>query len=104
MIDVAKHLKTALTGIDGINTVAIGIEPNISPKDYPMIRIVPVNAVPDDSLTHYERIQFDVFVGLADKLDKDGYELIYETLESWEAEIKARISTNANAAFFWKGT
>lgn len=104
MIQVAKIAKEALTGITGINTVAIGIEPNISPKDYPMIRVVPVDARPDNSIASYERVMLNVYVGIADKFDKDGYEAIYETLQAYEDEIKTRLNTASDAAFFWKST
>ena len=60
MIQLAKIAKTALTGINGINTLAIGIEPNLSPKQYPMIRIVPVESRPDQSISQYNRATIDI--------------------------------------------
>lgn len=104
MINLAKIAKEALSGINGIQTIAIGIEPNITPRDYPMIRILPIDARPDQSIGDYERVQLDIYIGLADKFDKDGYEQIYETLESFERQVKDRLNTDNNAAFFWKFT
>ena len=69
-----------------------------------MIRIVPIDSRPDNSITTYEKISFDIFIGIADKTDKDGLELIYETLEVWETEIKTRMATAETAAFFWRST
>lgn len=34
-------LRDALAGIDGVETCRVGLEPDISPDDYPLIRIVP---------------------------------------------------------------
>jgi len=49
-------------------------------------------------------VQLNVYVGIADKFDKDGYEAIYETLQAYEDQIKTRLNTASNAAFFWKST
>lgn len=104
MIEVAKIAKTALEGIAGINTVEIGIAKNISPKDYPIIRIVPVDSRPDQSISDYKRVNLTVFIGVSNLSDKDGMEAIYETLEQWEREVIERLNTAQGAAFFWKGT
>lgn len=36
-----ESLKTALAGLPGVQTCRIGLEDNITPDDYPIIRIVP---------------------------------------------------------------
>jgi hypothetical protein len=104
MLEIAKLAKTALTGIEGVQSVGIGIEPNLAPKDYPMIRIVPVESRPDNSLSHYHNVQLDIYIGLADKFAKDGYEAIYQQLDNWEAEVVNRLNQVSGAAFFWKYT
>jgi len=104
MIKVAKVAKDALMGIPGITTVKIGIEPNITPKDYPIIRIVPVDARPDNSIAGHERVSLDIYIGIADKFAKDGYEAIYEALQTFENDVKSRLNAASGAAFFWKLT
>jgi hypothetical protein len=41
MMDLLEVLRDALANIDGIVTCKIGMEDNICPDDYPIIRIVP---------------------------------------------------------------
>lgn len=104
MLDVEKIAKQALVGIDGIKTVKIGIEPHMSPNDYPIIRIVPDETRPDQSVTDLTRAYFNIYIALADKFDSDGYEAIYDTLAVWEEEVKTILSATEGAAFFWKST
>lgn len=104
MIEVARHIKSALTGISGIKTVEIGIEPNLSPKDYPIIRIVPTVTKPDNVLANTEETPFDIYVGIADKTERDGLETVYEALEAYQNEIIKRLHLSNEATFFWRQT
>ena len=104
MIKIAKDLKVLLSDIHGINTVKIGLEPNITPKDYPLIRIVPVESSPTNDISGTTKTTMTVYVGIADKFDKDGLELVYETLEVFETEIKSRFKTSPDSTFIWRST
>lgn len=95
MIDVniyeaIKEIKEMLAGIDGINTLKIGIEPNISPSDYPIIRIV-INRNTLSNTNGWENdIYFSVYFGA--KIDDiKGIENIYKYLYTLENEIKKRL-------------
>ncbi len=86
-----KQIKERLTNLDGIKTLKIGIEPNISPSDYPIIRIVVNrNTIADDFDKWANDIYFSVYFGA--KIDeKKGLESIYEYLYTLEATIKERL-------------
>ena len=57
-----KQIKERLTNLDGIKTLKIGIEPNISPSDYPIIRIVANrNTIADDFDKWANDIYFSVY-------------------------------------------
>lgn len=44
--DLMANLKAALAAIEGVNTCRIGLEANLTPEDYPIIRIVPSRLMP----------------------------------------------------------
>ncbi|MDA3046702.1 hypothetical protein OFO10_05975 [Campylobacter sp. VBCF_06 NA8] len=83
-------IKEKLEGIEGIKTLKIGIEPNISPSDYPIIRIV-INKNDLTQSNGWENdIYFSVYFGA--KIDeKVGLENIYKYLYDLEREIKNRL-------------
>jgi hypothetical protein len=41
-----NNLKAALAAIEGVNTCKVGLEQNMQPDDYPIIRIVPSRLLP----------------------------------------------------------
>lgn len=86
-----KEIGKLLIGIKGIKSLKIGLEPNISPSDYPIIRIVPNEIrLSDDFDLWASDISFSVYFG-AQLHEKIGLEKIYEQLYSLEYEIKERL-------------
>lgn len=85
--DTLKEVKKLLESVKNVKTLKIGIEPNISPSDYPIIRIVSTrNELNNDDLWSYD-IYFNVYFGA--KLDeKIGLEKIYQALYTMEKDIK----------------
>jgi len=71
--------------IDFVRTVKIGIEPNLSPEDYPMVRVVPQRLTP--SAPYNQRlIEVGIYFG-ANTLSSDGMEKVYDDLFYLEEEI-----------------
>ena len=102
-IQILTHLKQILTPINDIKTVKIGIEKDLNPTNYPMIRIVPTKSTKGDALGS-EITQIDILVG--GNLDAfDGLEANYTQLNEWEESIKTILATNDDVAtFIWQDT
>jgi len=78
-------LRDSLSDIDGVKTCKIGVETGISPIDYPLIRLVPVRAVPGtpyNSRTAEVSVYFGVNI-----TESEGLEYVYQQLLVLEAEI-----------------
>lgn len=71
--------------IDFVRTVKIGIEPNISPEDYPLVRVVPQRLTP--TAPYNQRlVETGIYFG-ANTLANDGMEKVYDDLFYLEEEI-----------------
>lgn len=71
--------------IDFVNSVKIGIEPNISPEDYPLVRVVPQRLTP--TAPYNKRlVETGIYFG-ANTLSSDGMEKVYDDLFYLEEEI-----------------
>ena len=44
MMTMLESLRDALAGVPGVQSCKVGLEDNITPDDYPIIRIVPSQA------------------------------------------------------------
>lgn len=91
MMTVLEGLRDALATIPGVKSCAIGVESNISPIDYPMIRIVPSRITlgrPYDKRTSETLIYFGV-----NKANSEGLEKVYDELFTLEALIIEKLKT-----------
>lgn len=85
MMAVLEAARDSLATIPGVKSCAIGIEPNISPADYPMIRLVPSRITvgrPYDKRTCETLVYFGM-----NKATSEGLESVYEALFDLEALI-----------------
>ena len=85
MFAALEALRDALKVIAGVSSSKIGIEANISPADYPMIRLVPVRIEP--GAPYNQRTSEVVIYFGANIVESEGLELVYETLLEMESEI-----------------
>jgi len=85
MYAVLVALRDALGVIDGVTTCKIGIERNISPASYPMIRLVPARILPGKPYNQ-RTSEVQVYFG-ANVAEASGLESVYEELLTLEAEI-----------------
>ena len=79
-----------LDQIAGVTTCRIGLEPDIAPEDYPIIRIVPVriekgghNSRRSAAITVYVAVDVDAF--------ESGMGAVYDALLDLEAQILERM-------------
>lgn len=102
-IQILSHLKQLLSTVTGINTIEIGIEKDLNPTDYPMIRIVPLKSS-DGTVLGSEKTQIDILVG-SNLSDFVGLEANYMQLNDWEEQIKTILGTNSQVATYqWQDT
>jgi hypothetical protein len=85
MYAVLEALRDALAVIDCVTTCKIGIEKNISPASYPMIRVVPTRILPGKPYNQ-RTADVQIYFG-ANVSESQGLESVYEELLTLEAEI-----------------
>lgn len=91
MMAALTAAKTALATIPGVISCKIGFEENISPADFPLIRIIPTRLSPGrpyDKRTCEVRIVFGM-----PTTNSEGLEDVYDDLFTLEASIIAKIKT-----------
>jgi hypothetical protein len=99
MMDLLDSLKSTLATIPGVMTCRIGLEDNITPDDYPIIRIVPSSAGQGAAYAH-RKIELLIYFGMPiqafdDSPDSSGrvrLEKLYAALLDMEAAIMTAIS------------
>jgi hypothetical protein len=85
--EILAQIKGTLALVDGIATCAIGLEANITPSDYPLIRIVPTRLIPKDEVGNRALIELTLYFGDALLESADGLEAVYQRLLALESEI-----------------
>lgn len=83
--------RDALAGIAGVASCKIGLEANISPADYPLIRLVPSRLTPGKPYSG-RTIETLVYFG-AQTAKSEGLETVYGDLFDMEAAIIAEIQS-----------
>jgi hypothetical protein len=89
--DIVTQIKTTLAAISGIASCRIGLEANITPTDYPLIRIVPTRLTPEDEIGNRATLAITVYFGDALLESSDGLETVYARLFAREAAIREAI-------------
>jgi len=57
--EILTQIKETLAVLPGIASCQIGLEANITPSDYPLIRIVPTRLTPEDDVGHDATLVID---------------------------------------------
>lgn len=92
-------LRATLAQLPGVRTCRIGLEANINPSDYPMIRIVPSELRPNEQLHYRMDCEAIIYFGQAiqpfdDAPDASGrvrLEKLYAALLSMDSAIRASV-------------
>lgn len=89
-----SDLVASLATIAGINTCKLGIEANMTPADYPMIRVVPSRSMP---ATILGRRTVDAIIYFGMPLQEfDGLGGIYSALFALERDILAKVAEGSD--------
>lgn len=100
MMTTLEALRDALADISGVETCKIGLEENITPDDYPIIRIVPSRIGYGTAISR-DRCDLLIYFGAPtqpfdDAADGDGFthlEKVYAALFAMEAAIRTTVDT-----------
>lgn len=90
-MDTLEAARDALKLITGVASCKIGLEPNISPADYPLIRLVPSRLTPGRPYSA-RTIDTLIYFG-AQTATSEGLETVYDALFTLEAAILAEVKT-----------
>lgn len=80
-----ETLRDSLAAIVGVKSCKIGIEPNISPEDYPLVRLVPIRMTPGRPYAN-RRVEVLIYFGM-DTATSEGLEQVYTDLFLLESAI-----------------
>jgi hypothetical protein len=84
-MEALETLRDRLAEIEGVASCKVGIEPNISPVDYPLIRLVPRRLTPGRPY-HNRTVETFIYFGM-DTATSEGLEQVYDDLWLLEAAI-----------------
>ena len=87
MMATLEAVRDALAGIPGVASCKVGLEANIGPGDYPMVRLVPARIIPGRPY-HARECETLIYFG-APIANSEGMEAVYTSLFALEAEILA---------------
>jgi hypothetical protein len=85
MMQALESVRTELGMLPGVASCKIGLEANISPADYPLIRLVPERATPGRPYT-VRTIGLLIYLGVP-IADSEGMEEVYEALLALETSV-----------------
>lgn len=93
-----RAIADALGNIEGVRTSKIGLEPNITPEDYPIVRIVPPR-LNGFEVIGLRKVTLNVYYGTALQAF-DGLDTVYEALFALEERIIDAIEGGPWRGFF----
>ena len=82
-----EALRDAFAALPGVETCKIGLEANISPQDYPLIRLVVVRMTPGRPYSA-RTVELRIFVGWDASEAANGLESVYEALLALEDSVR----------------
>lgn len=89
--------------VPGVTTCKIGLEANMTPADYPMIRIVP-SGISDGQVIGRRQVEVLVYFGQPIHESTGGLEAEWSSLLTMEAAIIEAASATPSASFLYLST
>ena len=90
MMALLESLRDALATLPGVASCKVGLESNISPADYPLIRLVPSRTFDGRALNH-RRVDLLIYFGMDVNEAEGGLEAVYSALFDMETAILASL-------------
>lgn len=101
MSDIFTNLETLrvrLATITGVQSCAIGLEPNIAPEDYPIVRLVP--SLIRKTATFTRAVETLIYFGKPIHESNEGLPAVYEELLDMEQAIVDALDGNGFAVIY----
>lgn len=96
MMAALEALRNALATIPGVASCKIGLESNISPADYPLIRVVPSRLEPGQIAVSGEHLtrkgEVLIYFGMDTGEAEGGLEAVYGALFTLETAILGKLA------------
>lgn len=96
--DNLETLRTRLSTITGVQSCAIGLEPNIAPEDYPIIRLVP--SLIRKTATFTRAVETLIYFGKPVHESDEGLPAVYDELLDMEQAIVDALDGNGFAVIY----
>lgn len=90
MMPTLEAARSAFSTIPGLASCKIGLEANISPADYPLVRIVPSRVTPGKPYGH-RSVECLVYFGAHTTQAEGGLESVYADLFDLESQLLLKL-------------
>lgn len=90
--------RDALSDLPGVASCKVGLEANISPIDYPLVRVVPVRMTPGRPYSR-RTIECQVYIGWNATEAQAGLEGVYESLLALEELVRDTITQDLGGRY-----
>ena len=94
---VLNALLIPLAAIPGVTSCKVGLEANLTPDDYPIIRLVPSSLTPQTPGNGQRLLAFTVYFGAQLLAATDGLPAVYAELFRLDAAIRQALLVTAIA-------
>lgn len=91
VMTMLETARDAFAALPNVASCKIGLEANISPTDYPLVRIVPTRMTPGRPYSQ-RTVECQVYVGWNTLEAESGLEAVYEDLLTLEAAVRDEIA------------
>lgn len=90
--ELLTQIKETLATIPGMTTCKIGLEQNITPDQYPLIRLLPTRMQPKDDVGNQALLEVTIYFGAALlEVESGGLEAVYARLFGLEETIRQAV-------------
>jgi hypothetical protein len=89
VMNLLEALRDALARVPDVNTCKIGLEPDIAPEDYPIVRIVP-SAIKDGRVMGRRHVDLLIYFGMPIN-ESEGVEVLYAAQLAMESNLRAAL-------------
>ena len=101
---VLEALRDTLAAVAGVQTCRIGLEANLAPDDYPIVRIVPSSSTPSENLSGLRMHECLIYFGLPITEGDGGLEALYGQIFALEAALLSALPTSGSWLARWVET
>jgi hypothetical protein len=89
VMNLLEALRDTLARVPDVNTCKIGLEPDIVPEDYPIVRIVP-SAIKDGRVIGRRHVDLLIYFGMPIN-EAEGVEVLYAAQLAMESNLRAAL-------------